>query len=228
MVTSHQTKNRNNHVRKKDLSSEYWDRLENRNPELHSLHELIEQYENGESIEGKVENPYVPNSYIRALLTLRDLEYPVRASDVAKLCDVATKKVATLKKHGLAKVVRTNYRKADYYVISERGEGLLKALNIISTAENYSPGFYDRSIGDLRRTTKRWLIPRLLKKHHSILEETMSDEFNRLFDMYNNPICNPSPETMNSDLNQIYGKLEEVAGGQRNEKYFQKNKKSIV
>jgi len=212
MVTSHQTKNRNKRVKKSDLGSQYLDKLENRNPELFLLHELTEQYEKGESIEGEIKNPYVSNSYIRALLTLRDLEYPVRASDVAKLCDVSTKKVATLKKHGLAKVVRTDYRKVGYYVISEHGEGLLDALNIISTAKNYSPKFYDRSIGDLRRTTKRRLIPRFLKKHRSILEPAMGAKFYCLFNIYNNPVCDPPPETMNEHLNYIYGKLKEVTG----------------
>jgi len=212
MVTSHQTKNRNKRVRKRDFGSQYKKGLKEYNPELSFLHYLLEVYKCGKNLKGLVKNPYVSNSYTRALLTLRDLEYSITASNLAKLCDISPKKVVTLKKLGLAKVVRTDFRNISHYVISEHGKDFLKCLDMFWTAENYSPKFYKRSIRDLRGTTTRRLIPRFLKEHRSVLEQAMGAEFDRLSSIYNNPISNPPPETINEDLNRIYGVLEQMAG----------------
>jgi len=138
------------------------------------------------------------------------------------LTNISKNRVKALVSLDYARVVRTDFKERSFYVIMERGIDVLKCLGIYWTAKYYSPGFYHRSIRDLKRTTKRRLIPRFLKKHRSVLKHALGIEivngefelvFDYLWDMYDNPLYNPSSITMNKDLNHIYRVLEQMTGG---------------
>ncbi len=100
------------------------------NPDCYELYELVEMQRKGQLIGGKLSSDML-NPYIQALLIIRYSKYPIKASDVARMCDITKYRVRHLTYYDLVEVVRQDNKKRNRYVISELGDQFLK--NCLST-----------------------------------------------------------------------------------------------